>query len=442
MTQKNASLSRRQFLQGSAAVTAASSIPAGFTIVKAESVRGSRANSMVEVGWIGLGGRGTRDAYLLEKTGKAKIVAVADYFQYRIDNLFKPMGAGQDPETVQRPKLEGFDKKNAFVGVDAYKAVIGSKVDAILMATPPGFRPEHFKASVAAKKHVFMEKPLAVDAWGCHVIDAAGKAATAQKLSVVVGLQRHYSKAYRKCKELIDSGAIGDIVMAHSAWDTGDLWLNRRAKPDTTKWPTRMDYEVEHWYFFKWLSGDHIVEQSIHNLDVINWMVGAFPTRAHGVSSRRFRKDIGDIHDNFNLVYEYANGVTSNHTCIQVNGVAGDVSETIRGTKGTFTTTAGKDGTGGARIDGVPKKRGAEMPSLYKYEGTDDRHYDQEALAFVESVLGSGEHRDDTDYGMKSTFTAILGREAAYRRTALDWATLWNAKEKLTMNAVKETALR
>jgi predicted dehydrogenase len=434
MTEK---LTRRQFIHSSAALTAAST----FTIVKAESVRGTAANSTVEVGWIGLGGRGTRDAYLLEKTGKAKIVAVADYFQYRIDNLFKPMGAGQDPEVVQRPKLEGFDKKNAFVGVDAYKAVIGSKVDAILMATPPGFRPEHFKAAVAAKKHVFMEKPLAVDTWGCHVIDAAGKAATAQKLSVVVGLQRHYSKAYRRCKELIDSGAIGDIVMAHSAWDTGDLWPTRRAKPDTTKWPTRMDYEVEHWYFFKWLSGDHIVEQSIHNLDVINWMVGAFPVRAYGTSSRRFRKDIGDIHDNFNLVYEYASGVTSNHTCIQVNGVAGDVSETIRGTKGTFTTTAGKDGTGGARIDGAKPRRG-DAPSIYKYEGTDDRHYDQEALAFVESVLGTSEHRDDTDYGMKSTFTAILGREAAYRRQALDWTTLWNAKEKLTMKAVNETARR
>jgi myo-inositol 2-dehydrogenase / D-chiro-inositol 1-dehydrogenase len=434
-------LTRRGFMQTSAGLTAAAStFSSGFTIVKAASVRGTTANSMVEVGWIGLGGRGTRDAYLLEKTGKAKIVAVADYFQYRIDNLFKPMAQGQDPETVQRPRLAGFDKKNAFVGVDAYQAITGSKVDAVLMATPPGFRPEHFKAAVAAKKHVFMEKPLAVDAWGCHIIDTAGKQATANKLSVVVGLQRHYSKAYRKCKELIDSGAIGDIVMAHSAWDTGDLWPTRRAKPDKTKWPTRMDYEVEHWYFFKWLSGDHIVEQSIHNLDVINWMLNAFPVRAHGTSSRRFRKDIGDIHDNFNLVYEYASSVTSNHTCIQVDGTLGDISETIRGTKGTFTTTAGKDGTGGARIDGVKPKRGGDAPSIYKYEGIDDRHYDQEALAFVESVLGTSEHRDDTDYGMKSTFTAILGREAAYRRQSLDWTTLWNAKEKLTMKPVSETA--
>ncbi|NOT62265.1 MAG: Gfo/Idh/MocA family oxidoreductase, partial [Acidobacteria bacterium] len=196
------SQTRRQFLQSSAGLAAtAASVSSGFTIVKAESVRGTQANSKVAIGWIGLGGRGTRDAYLLEKTGKAQIVAVGDYFQYRIDNLFKPMAAGQDPETVQRPALAGFDKKNAFVGVDAYKAVVGSKVDAILMATPPGFRPEHFRAAVAAKKHVFMEEPLAVDTFGCHVIAETGKQATAQKLSVVVGLQRHYSKAYRKCKE-------------------------------------------------------------------------------------------------------------------------------------------------------------------------------------------------------------------------------------------------
>lgn len=436
MTKSKTSLTRRQFIQSSAGLTAAAST---FTIVKAESVRGSTANSMIEVGWIGLGGQGTRDAYLLEKTGKAKIVAVADYFQYRVDNLFKPLAAGQDPKTARRPALTGFDKKNVFVGVDAYKEITGSKVDAVLMATPPAFRPEHFKAAVAAKKHVFMEKPLAVDTYGCHVIAEAGKAAAANKLSVVVGLQRHYSKAYRRCKELIDGGAIGEIVIAHSAWDMSDLWQNRRAKPDKTKWPTRMDYEVEHWYFFKWLSGDHIVEQSIHNLDVINWMVGAFPARAHGAGSRRFRKDIGDIYDNFNLVFEYANGVTSNHTCIQVDGALGDVSETIRGTKGTFTTTAGKDGTGSARIDGVKPKRG-DAPSIYRYEGEDDRHYDQEAAAFVESALGGGEHRDDTDHGMKSTFTAILGREAAYRRQIVEWDALWKAKDKLTMKPLSDTA--
>jgi myo-inositol 2-dehydrogenase / D-chiro-inositol 1-dehydrogenase len=437
MKRKTNVLTRRQFMRNSAELAAASSIASGFTIVKAEAVRGTAANSMVEVGWIGLGGRGTRDAYLLEKTGKAKIVAVADYFQYRVDRLFTPLEPG-----AERPALAGLDKKNAFVGVDAYKAITGSKVDAVLMVTPPGFRPEHFKAAVAAKKHVFMEKPLAVDTFGCHVIAEAGRAATAQKLTVVVGLQRHYSKAHRRCKELIDQGAIGEIVMAHSAYDTTDLWRDRRAKPDKAKWPTRMDYEVEHWYFFKWLSGDHIVEQNIHNIDVVNWMLGQYPARAYGVGNRRFRKEIGDIYDNFNIVYEYANGVTSSNTCIQVDTVRIDSSETLLGTKGTFTTTAGRGGAGDARIEGVRPRRGGEAPLIYKYDGPEDRYNDQEALAFVDSVLGAGEHRDDTDYGMKSTFTTILGREAAYRRQIVEWDALWKAKDRLMMKAPAETARR
>src|SRR5262247_2171323 len=188
-------VSRRTVLKGAAAATAAST----FTIVNAKSVRGTAANSMVEIGFIGCGGQGTRDATNLEATGKAKIVELADYFQDQLDKAKAKFNV---------------DAARAHVGIDAYKEVIGSKVDAVLMVTPPGFRPEHFKAAVAAKKHIFAEKPLAVDVPGCHVIGEAGRAAAAQQLTVVVGLQRRYSKAHRRCKELIDQGAIGEIVMA------------------------------------------------------------------------------------------------------------------------------------------------------------------------------------------------------------------------------------
>jgi myo-inositol 2-dehydrogenase / D-chiro-inositol 1-dehydrogenase len=407
-------LSRRKFVQSSA-LTAAST----FTIVNARSVRGSTANSTVEIGWVGCGGQGTRDAQLLEATGKAKIVAVGDYFQDMLDKAktnFK------------------VDPKNAFKGVDAYKAITSSSVDAVLLTTPPGFRPEHFKTAVAAKKHVFAEKPLAVDVPGCHTVLAAGEKAKAQNLSVVVGLQRHYSKAYRACKKLIDEGALGTIVMAHSSWDQGDLWQDRRgARAD---WPSQMDYEVRHWYFFKWLCGDHIVEQNIHNMDVINWMLGARPIRASGSGGRLVRTSIGEIYDHFNLVYEYPNQVLLNNTAVQIDGVLGDVSETIRGSKGTFTTTAGKGGTGGTRIEGVKGRRETETPMIYKYEGDDDKHYDQEAATFVKSVLGEGtgedKYRNDTTYGVESTFMAILGREAAYKRQTISWDELWNSNQRLT----------
>ena len=414
-------VSRRTVVKG-AAVTAAASTIGTINFVKAESVRGTAANSMVEVGFVGCGGQGTRDAQLLEQTGKARIVTVADYFQDQTD------------KAKTRFKVED---KRAHVGIDAYKEVIGSKVDAVLLVTPPGFRPDHFKAAVAAKKHIFAEKPLAVDVPGCHAVMEAGEKARAMNLNVVVGLQRHYSKAYRACKKMIDEGAIGVPVMAHSAWDTSDIWPDRRGK--RSDWKSQMDFEVQFWYFFKWLSGDHIVEQNIHNIDVINWMLDAHPVRAAGVTSRHNKRDLGDINDRFIIGYEYPNGVLSSNTCVQVDGVRGDVSETMRGTKGTFTTTAGKGGTGGARIEGTRNRKTGEAPLLYGYEGADDKHYDQEAAAFVAAVLGQGEgedkYRNDAKFGVEATFTAILGREAAYRKQTLTWDELWNTNKKLAFQA-------
>jgi myo-inositol 2-dehydrogenase / D-chiro-inositol 1-dehydrogenase len=415
MSTKQDLVSRRTFVKSSAVAAAAST----FTIVEAKSVRGTAANSMVEVGFIGCGGQGTRDAQLLEQTGEAKIVSVGDYFKTQAD------------KAATRFKV---DAKRAHVGIDAYKEVIGSNVDAVLLVTPPGFRPEHFKAAVAAKKHVYAEKPLAVDVPGCHTVLEAGDKAKMQNLTVVVGLQRHYSKAYRAAKKLFDEGAMGQAVMAHSAWDQARIWGERRGK--RADWKSQMDFEVQYWYFFKWLSGDHIVEQNIHNIDVINWFLNAHPVRAAGISSVFDKRDgLGDIHDHFAITYEYANGVLSSNTCVQVDGVRGDVSETIRGTKGTFTTTAGRGGTGGVRIEGVPSRKEPTPAPIYKYEGSDDKHYDQEAATFVASVLGKGEgedkYRNDTKYGVESTFTAILGRESAYRKVALNWNELWNENKKI-----------
>ncbi|MGH9845888.1 MAG: hypothetical protein ACREEM_44855 [Blastocatellia bacterium] len=153
------------------------------------------------------------------------------------------------------------------------------------------------------------------------------------------------------------------------------------------------------------------------------------PVRAYGSGSRMWRKDVGEIFDNFNIVYEYPNGVTSNNTCTQIDGVRGDVTETIRGSKGTFTTTAGKGGTG---IEGIRKRGDTETPMIYQYEGPPDLHYDQEAQTFVESVLGAGEHRDDTKYGMESTLTAIMGREAAYRKEIIEWDKFWKSNDRLS----------
>jgi len=164
--------------------------------------------------------------------------------------------------------------------------------------------------------------------------------------------------------------------------------------------------------------------------------LNAHPIKAYGSGGRLWRKDIGHIYDHFNLVYEYPNQVLLNNTCVQINGVCGDVSETIRGDKATFTSTlAGKDGLSRARIEGIRGRRDNETPLLYKYDDNDDKPYDQEALAFVNSVLGKGEgedkYRNDTKYGVESTFMAILGREAAYRKECITWDELWNSNKKL-----------
>ena len=419
MSNKQDLVTRRTFVKSSAVAAAAST----FTIVEAKSVRGTTANSMVEIGWVGNGGQGTNDARLLEQTGEAKIVAVGDYFKTQAD------------KAAERFKV---DANRIHVGLDAYKEVIGSKVDAVLLTTPPGFRPEHFKAAVAAKKHIYAEKPLAVDVPGCHTVLEAGDKAKMQNLTVVVGLQRHYSKAYRAAKKIFDEGGMGQAVMAHSSWDQGKIWGERRGK--RADWKSQMDFEVQYWYFFKWLCGDHIVEQNIHNIDVINWFMGATPVRATGICGLTDKRDgLGDIMDHFAITYEYANGVLSSNTCVQVDGVRGDVSETIRGTKGTFTTTAGKGGTGGVRIEAVPTRKNPDPAPIYQYQGNDDKHYDQEAATFVASVLGKGEgedkYRNDTKYGVDSTFTAILGRETAYRKVALTWNELWNENKRLTFKA-------
>ena len=158
--------------------------------------------------------------------------------------------------------------------------------------------------------------------------------------------------------------------------------------------------------------------------------------RAAGVTARYNKRDFGDINDHFVIGYEYASGVLSSNTCVQVTGVLGDVSETIRGTKGTFTTTYAKGGLGGVRIEPTPSRKNPDPTPIYKYDGNDDRHGAQEAAAFVAAVLGQGEgedkYRNDTKYGVESTFTAILGREAAYRKTSLTWSELWNENKKIT----------
>jgi len=393
----NKGVSRRAFLR--TAATAA----ATFTIIKPESVRGAAANEAITFGWVGAGGRGARDAEGLTEAG-GKVIAIADPFKDRLDKA-------RDAHKVEESKC--------FLGVDGYKKVFDQKVDAVILTTPPGFRPDHFVAAVEAGKHVFMEKPIGVDAWGCRTVADAAEKAKGKKLSVVVGLQRRYSKAYQEAQKRIAAGALGTIVAGRSFYLTADVWGGKT-------WP-RSDFDsdllwmVRNWYYFRWLSGDLITEQNIHNLDACNWVLGGHPERCVGYGGRKWRKYIGDIFDHFDVTFEYPGGVhltfMSGQFC-----TFHDSSEQILGTDATFTNS-------GKAMKIEAKKAGAS------WEWTDKDNADQnEWEAFIASVR-EGKPRADAQHAVDGTFTTVLGREAAYRRQELEWKKLWDENQKLEPRA-------
>jgi predicted dehydrogenase len=389
-------LTRREFILSSAAAGTA----ATFTIVNPESVRGTQANSAVTIGWVGLGGRGTADAKGLATAG-ARIVALGDVFQERID--------------AARKIFSNVEDNMCFVGFDAYKKVCEQKVDAVLLVTPPGFRPDEFRTAVAAGKHIFAEKPLAVDTWGCRDVLANGEIAKSKNLSVVVGLQRRYATAYQQAQKLITGGQLGTIVTARGFYLTGDVWKGKTWPRN--EFPTEQHWMARNWYYFRSLSGDLITEQNIHNLDALNWVLGSPPERCIGYGGRKWRKYIGDIFDHFNLTYEYPGGVHLTFMSGQFATIH-DSSEQVLGTEGTFSTT------GGMRIEGK---------NPWKYEGDSDSNKN-EWEAFVNSVRNN-QPRADTKHAVDGTFTTILGREAAYTRQEVEWKKLWEKNEKLERKA-------
>ena len=393
-------VSRREFMRTTAVAGAATA----FTIVKPESVRGTAANDAVSLVWVGLGGRGTADAKGLTAAG-ARIIGLADLFKDKVD-------------TARKTYTEVPDS-SCFVGFDAYKRVMDLKADAVMLATPPGFRPEEFAAAVSAGKHVFMEKPIAVDTFGCHAVLATGEEAKAKKLSVVVGLQRRYSLNYREAQKRIASGALGTIVSGRGFFLTGDVWGGRTWP--RADFPTELHWMVKNWYYFRSLSGDLITEQNIHNLDACNWVLGGHPLRCAGYGGRKWRKYIGDIYDHFNLTFEYPEGVHLTFMSGQFCTIR-DSSEQILGTDGMFINS----GLDTMKIEGRNPWQATPGDDANKNE------YE----AFLESVK-KGEPRTDSQHAVEGTFVTILGREAAYRRREMEWDELWKENQRLERKPYK-----
>jgi predicted dehydrogenase len=397
---------RRDFIKTAAgtslAATVLPSFASGWTNGGADTVR---------VGVIGCGGRGTGAAVnSLESHPSTRIVALADLFPDRVRGSHDYLANSED--FADRVDVG----ERIFTGFDAYQRLLAlPDVDLVILATPPGFRPVHFEAAVNAGKHVFMEKPVAVDPAGIRTVIAAAEKAKAQKLSVVAGTQRRHERCYRAAMEQLADGAIGEIHSARCAWNQGGLWVHER-KPGYTD----MEWQCRNWLYFCWLSGDHITEQHVHNLDVVNWAMGDHPVRAYGMGGRQIRTEakFGDIYDHFAIEYEYPDGRRCLSFCRQQDGTDGRVEESIYGTKGTLTSRPGY-----AVIDG---------DSSWRFAGANGNPYADEHAHLLASVRGDGPYLNEAKQVAESTLTAIMGRMSAYTGKSVTWEQAMTSKLDLS----------
>lgn len=353
----------------------------------------------LKAGLIGCGGRGTgAAANMLQAAAGVKFTAFGDVFEDRIDEAIANLTEwGYDVSGVQK-----------FVGFDAYKKVIDSGVDVVILTTPPAFRPYQFQYAVANGVHAFLEKPVAVDAKGCRTVIAAAKQAQAKKLAVVTGTQRHHQRSYVEAFKRIQEGMIGEITGGNVYWNQGMLWYREREKG----W-SDMEWAIRDWVNWKFLSGDHIVEQHVHNIDVFMWMTGAHPVKATGFGSRQ-RRVTGDQYDNFSIDFEFDNGVHLHSMSRQIDGCSNNVSEYVRGTLGYWNS-----------IDGAIRNNKGDI--IWQFDGAAERaehaQTDPYVLEHVDLInhIRRGEMLDQATDTALSTLAGVMGREAAYTGKTIVW---------------------
>ena len=391
---------RRVFMKNGSILTGG--LLANSLFAKASFYNNSVAD-VIKIALIGCGGRGTGAVAQALKSGQnVKLVAMADAFQDRVDSCYKNIikeDGGALASKIDVPK------ERMFVGFDGYKQAI-ALADVVILCTPPGFRPYHFEEAIAQGKHVFMEKPVATDPAGIQKVLTAAKIAQQKKLNVVVGLQRHYQNSYRQVIKRLRDGMVGDIVSASAWWNNDGVWV----KPRTAA-QTEMEYQMRNWYYFNWLCGDHITEQHIHNIDVINWAKNAYPIKARGTGGREVRKgpDHGEIFDHHMVEFEYADGTILNSQCRHIPGTWNKVDELVVGTKGRIMFDA-------AHITDLKGK------TLYKHDDKNDVNPYQQEHNELFAAIAKGQYKfADAENGARSTMTSILGRMATYSGQVIEW---------------------
>ena len=383
-------VSRRDFIKTTAVVSLAAMGVSTNRIFAAGSGK-------IRVGLIGCGGRGNGALSNCLSAGKhigreMEVVATADWFKSRAE------GAG---------KKHGVPEERCFYGADAYKKLLRTNVDVVSIATSPNFRPVHFEAAVKAGKHVFMEKPVAVDPPGGRKIIEAGELAKRKGLGVVAGTQRRHQRGYRRNAYAIERGAIGKILGGCVWWCGGALWYKRKSPNESDA-----DYLVRNWVSFTEMSGDHIVEQHVHNLDVANWFIGHPPDNALGFGGRARRKT-GDQFDFHSIDLDYGDGCRIHSMCRQINGTDGRVSEFFAGTEGTTW--------GGGRLE---SKKNIKIPDFPEHGGP----YVQEHVDLLNSIL-KGEPLNEARSVAEATLTAIMGRISTYTGKLVRWKDMMENKD-------------
>ena len=418
-------VSRRRFLKRSSLALAGAA-----AAVELPRVHAAEAGTdfEIKIGLVGCGGRGT--GAVLDAMGAAtkviypaagyhtedvaqgatierkniKVVALADLFEDRLAGC-----------QAQLAKL-GMDvpQKTCFTGFDAYKGLLAvPEVNYVILATPPHFRPMQLKAAIEAGKHVFIEKPVAVDAPGVKMVMEAGKLAAEKGLGIAAGTQRRHMRTYQETIKRIRDGAIGEIVYAKCYWNGGEIWVIER-EPGWSD----MEWQLRNWNYFTWLSGDHFVEQHVHNLDVMNWVLGTHPVRAvSGLGGRQVR--IGEVHghifDHFAVEFEYPDGVSMFSQARQINGCDNLVEEAVVGTGGTSNCR-----------DRIRSKDGKS----WRFREKEPSPYRQEHEDLIASIR-AGEPINEAQAIAESTMTGILGREAVYSGKAVDWDTAMKSTTRL-----------
>jgi len=423
---KKPSISRRNFLGNAAAVGVAGVvIPSLITTACAanENKKSVLIPTMLDqapdgpvliAGLIGCGGRGTGAILQFLSAGpNLQVTALGDAFQERIDTC---------REKILKEKGQEVPSEKCFVGFDAYQKVIDSGVDVVLLATPPVFRPVHLSAAVQAGKHVFAEKPACVDPVGARSVMASGKKAEGMGLCIVVGSQRRHQRDYVATWQQVAQGAIGRITGSNSYWNTGKSWYIKDPDP---KW-SEMEYMLRTWTNWTWTGGDHIVEQHVHNIDVINWFTGKHPVTALGFGSR-IRRTFGNQYDNFSVDFVFEDGTHEHSMCRQINGCSSNISELIHGTKGSTNcqnTIWDLDGNVIWKYEYPLDKQGkpTRMVSVDPYV--------QEHIDFV-TAIRTNKPINETESLAISSLTAIMGRISAYSGKKVTWDEMMNSNLKL-----------